>query len=437
MPGSTPFHVPPNVLHGCDSTLVGRQHRSTPGTLDTDRVCHPTTSYRGRGTRGRRGTRTVRPGIQGQGPTAGDRQGARAEGQRPDEEVRHHRSDPGDDGRPRAAPARRRAATHRDGQRVDRQRRRAAAPWSSRRSHPLRPSSEAPATLDLEAPARAAAVPTDAEEPPAEWELAVAGDDVDDVTAARQRRPRQHAGRGCRHPHQPGSVRADQRSRPRAQRRRGPAAGRRPAGAARLGPAGRGRREPQPAAPSAPQGRCPRPRRPAGRRRPARSRRRGRAGRPDAGAGRRVGLPRHARRGVRLPAREGLPAEPRRRLHPGQAGPPVRPAQGRPRHRAEPAGRPQREEPGAARGPHRQRRRPRGRPPPSPVRGPHGAVPRREAAPRGPRRPDQHDGADHRPRGPDRQGPARHHRVAAEGRQDVRDEDDRHVDRGATTPRSS
>ncbi len=44
--------------------------------------------------------------------------------------------------------------------------------------------SEAPATLDLEAPARAAAVPTDAEEPPAEWELAVAGDDVDDVTAA-------------------------------------------------------------------------------------------------------------------------------------------------------------------------------------------------------------------------------------------------------------
>ena len=55
---------------------------------------------------------------------------------------------------------------------------------------------------------------------------------------------------------------------------------------------------------------------------------------------------------------------------------------------------------------------------PPALRGPHGAVPRREAAPREPERPDQHDGADHRPHVADRQGPARHHRVAAEGRQD-------------------
>ena len=54
-----------------------------------------------------------------------------------------------------------------------------------------------------------------------------------------------------------------------------------------------------------------------------------------------------------------------------------------------------------------------------------------------PERPEQHDGADHRPRLADRQGPARHHRLAAQGRQDDDHEDDRHVDRGATTPRSS
>ena len=79
----------------------------------------------------------------------------------------------------------------------------------------------------------------------------------------------------------------------------------------------------------------------------------------------------------------------------------------------QPSGRPQREEPGDARDPHGQRRRPRGGQEAPAVRGPHGAVPRRAAAPRGPVRPDQHDGADHRPRLADRQGPARHHRVAA------------------------
>ena len=75
-------------------------------------------------------------------------------------------------------------------------------------------------------------------------------------------------------------------------------------------------------------------------------------------AGRR--LPRHARRGLRLPPCQRLPAEPRRRLHPGQARPPVRPAQGRPDHRARSARGSQREEPGVARDPHRQRSRSRG-----------------------------------------------------------------------------
>jgi hypothetical protein len=76
----------------------------------------------------------------------------------------------------------------------------------------------------------------------------------------------------------------------------------------------------------------------------------------------------------------------RRRVHPGQAVPPVRTAQGRPRHGDQPAGRPQREEPGTARDPHGQRSTPR-RPSAAAVRGPHGAVPRFSAAHRGPSDP--------------------------------------------------
>ena len=124
-------------------------------------------------------------------------------------------------------------------------------------------------------------------------------------------------------------------------------------------------------------------------------------------------------------------------LHPGQAGPPVRAAQGRPHHRHQPPGRPQREEPGAARRAHGQRRRPR-----AAKRRPRfedltALFPDENLRLEDPADPDQHDGADHRPRVADRQGPARHHRVAAEGRQDDDHEDDRHVDRAATTPRSS
>ena len=83
------------------SSLVGRQRRSVPEPFRHRPRLFPTTSYRGRGTRGRRGTRTVSPGVKGQGPAAGDRQGARRQGQRPDEEVRHHRPDPGVDRAPR------------------------------------------------------------------------------------------------------------------------------------------------------------------------------------------------------------------------------------------------------------------------------------------------------------------------------------------------
>ena len=89
------------------------------------------------------------------------------------------------------------------------------------------------------------------------------------------------------------------------------------------------------------------------------------------GAGQRGRLPRPARRGLRLPPRQRLPGQPRRRVHPGEADPPVRLAQGRPRHRPQPARRSQREEPGAARDPHRQRRRPRDGQDPAAVRGPH------------------------------------------------------------------
>ena len=85
---------------------------------------------------------------------------------------------------------------------------------------------------------------------------------------------------------------------------------------------------------------------------------------------------------------------------------------------------------------HRQRRRPRGGPAPSPLRGPHRAVPRRAAArSRTPTDPTNMTARIIDLDLADRQGPARHHRVAAQGRQDHGHEDDRHVDRAATTPR--
>ena len=49
-------------------------------------------------------------------------------------------------------------------------------------------------------------------------------------------------------------------------------------------------------------------------------------------AGRSVGVPRHARRGLRLPPGQRLPRRARGRVHPRQARPSVRAAQGRPHH---------------------------------------------------------------------------------------------------------
>ena len=146
-------------------------------------------------------------------------------------------------------------------------------------------------------------------------------------------------------------------------------------------------------------------------------------------ARRRRGLPRHPRRGLRLPACQRLSAEQGRRLHPVEARSPVRPAQGRPHHRQGPSGRTQREEPGPARGVHRQRWRPRARQEAAALREPHRTVPRSASDAGGSERSVEHDGSHHRSRVTDRQGPARHHRVAAQGRQDDDHEDDRQVDR--------
>ena len=91
------------------------------------------------------------------------------------------------------------------------------------------------------------------------------------------------------------------------------------------------------------------------------------------------GLPRPARRGLRLPAPEGLPSVEGRRVRVGQAGAPVRSAQGRLPEGREPSGVAQREEPGAAAHRLRQRDGSRAGAQPPQVRGPHAAVPGREA----------------------------------------------------------
>ena len=105
------------------------------------------------------------------------------------------------------------------------------------------------------------------------------------------------------------------------------------------------------------------------------------------GARQRGRLSRPARRGLRLPSCQRLPGQPRRRLHPREAHPAIRVAQGRLRHRPQPSGRSQREEPGDARDPLGQRARPREGQGPAAVRGPDGVVPRREVEPRERRRP--------------------------------------------------
>ena len=158
---------------------------------------------------------------------------------------------------------------------------------------------------------------------------------------------------------------------------------------------------------------------------------------PSQRAGARGRLPRHARRGLRLPAHRRVPAEQGRLVRAGATRPSARAAQGRSHHRQS-AGRPS-----ATR---RTRRCSRCTPstvcrpmPPRSVRASRTSrrcSPTRSCTSRTPRRPVQHDGPDHRPHLADRQGPARHHRVAAEGGQDVRGEDDRPFDR-AQQPRGA
>ena len=98
------------------------------------------------------------------------------------------------------------------------------------------------------------------------------------------------------------------------------------------------------------------------------------------------------------------------------------------------AGQSQREEPGDGEGrPPSTVTHPR-RPGPPPLRGSDPALPRRAAAHGDQGRRRQHDGADHRSHRPDRQGPARADRVAAQGGQDDDHEADRQVDR-AQQPR--
>ena len=213
---------------------------------------------------------------------------------------------------------------------------------------------------------------------------------------------------------------AAQRRRPQSEPE--PQSSRRPAGWRRR------RREPQQASASASQG-SRRPGRPAGRRpRPAR-RRRGRSRAGQQRAGRDRGLPRHPRRGIRLRAGRQLSRQQERFVRARQAVAPVRAAQGRSRGRHVAPGRPQREEPGDARDPQGQRSVARRCQEAASIRRPDRLVPRLAAADGRSIRAGQHDGSHHRPRLADRQGAARHHRVAAQGRQDHHHEDDRGVDR--------
>ena len=128
--------------------------------------------------------------------------------------------------------------------------------------------------------------------------------------------------------------------------------------------------------------------------------------------------PRSPRRGLWVPPHPRLPALARRRLRLGEAGSTVRAAQGRPPQGGEPAGAPQREEPGPAADRRGERQGSGAGPGAAPLRRPHAAVPRQQAGAREPVRPVEHDGSDHRPDRADRKGSARPHRVAPEGRQD-------------------
>ena len=91
---------------------------------------------------------------------------------------------------------------------------------------------------------------------------------------------------------------------------------------------------------------------------------------------------RPARRRLRLLAHQELPPVAQRRLRLDQPGAPLPPAQGRHDRRRVPSGGLEREVPGAAARRQRRRHRPRSGATASALRGPHAALPRREAEPR-------------------------------------------------------
>ena len=79
-----------------------------PGNVHTE-----TTTPQRRGHRDRSSSRTIRPRIEGQDAADPDRRGARRQGQRPQQEGRHHRPDPQQDRRIRCSCSR--FGTRRDG----------------------------------------------------------------------------------------------------------------------------------------------------------------------------------------------------------------------------------------------------------------------------------------------------------------------------------
>ena len=345
------------------------------------------------------GARPLEAGAEGPRRAGHDRRGHGRQGHVAGQEGRPRRPDP------HAGRRRRRRRPERP---VERRRRDRPTP-ARRCPSPRSPSRPTP-------PART---------PPAEWELdATAGDDARRAAAAAQRdagaQPGQQGDRGGsgqrRERRRASTARASRARASRAtgdddgepgnrrRRRRGAVTATATATASRC-PAGRARASTARAASRAraTSRRTSRASRAASPRSSTASPSRSRAARP-------------ARRGLRLPAGQGLPAVEGRRVRVGEAGPPVRPAQGRPHQGRQPARRSQREEPGAAAHRRGQRQGPRAGPQPPPVRGPHAAVPRREAQDGARRRPDQHDGPDHRPDLADREGPARPHRVAARRR---------------------
>jgi hypothetical protein len=159
---STGVHQPVPRVSTASQRHLRRERPGGPGSPSSPD--HP--RWRGppgkEGHRDRSSTRTRRPRIEGQDSADPDRRGARREGQHPAEEGRHHRSDP----------------------RQDRRRQRCSGSG---------PSAEA-------APAAPAAPDEPADEPKAEWELALETGGTDTTADRRPIRPTRATGTAGRSP---------------------------------------------------------------------------------------------------------------------------------------------------------------------------------------------------------------------------------------------